>query len=187
MTELVTLDELQQVYGIRLESEAMRARYASLVKAASNACQMWLGRDIGIRELVEYHDGTGRSRFVLDEAPVVEISKLAMSYTRDFSAPLSSGQYRVDPATGIVTLYGMVTPVAMDVIMVVYRTGYDPIPDDIKAACVDTLQLMARRVSAVSGGVTSRTVDGGTEQFETTGPTDYAKLLLRPYQRGAVR
>ena len=189
MADLITLEELRSIYGFTIavggKNEAM---YGALIGAASSACMNFVGRDLALRDVVEFQDGNGHDRFLLDDTPVVSIQSLSVDPLHRFESVLASERYRHDPATGIVTLYGITVPAVKDCIRISYTAGYDPIPDDVKAAVADTVQMMARRITGVSGGVTSRTMaDGGTEQLETVAPTDYAKFLLRAYRRNLVR
>jgi len=189
MADLITLDELRSIYGFTIavggKTEAM---YEALIGAASSACMNFVGRDLALRDVVEFQDGNGHDRFILDNTPVLSVTSISVDPMHRFDTPLSENQYRVDPQTGIVTLYGLRVPAVKDCIRISYKAGYDAIPDDVKAAVADTIQMMARRITGVSGGVTSRTMaDGGTEQLETVAPTDYAKFLLRAYRRNVVR
>jgi len=189
MADLITLEELRTVYGFNItiggKTEAM---YEALIRSASTACMNFVGRDIGLRTITEYQDGNGHDRFILDNTPVVVVESISVDPTHLFYTELTPEQFRVDADTGIVTLYGLAVPSVKDCVRILYTAGYDPIPDDIKAAVADTIQMMARRLTGVSGGVTSRTMaDGGTEQLETVAPTDYAKFLLRAYRRNMVR
>ena len=187
--DLITLDQLREDYGFTIAAGSKtEAMYARLITAASLACLHFVGRDIHLREVTEYQDGNGHDRLILDEKPVASITELCIDPARGFSQPLAPSLYRVESTTGIVTLYGVVTPDVKDCVKVVYTAGYDTIPADVQAAVADTIQMMARRITGVSGGVTARTMaDGGTEQLETTAPTDYAKFLLRSYRRNLVR
>ena len=189
MADLITLDELRSIYGFTIATGGKTsAMYEALIGAASSACMNFVGRDLALRDVVEFQDGNGHDRFLLDETPIVSVKSLSVDPLHRFYSPLSENQYRVDPQTGIVTLYGIIVPAVKDCIRISYTAGYDPIPDDIKAAVADTIQMMARRLTGVAGGVTSRTMaDGGTEQLETVAPTDYAKFLLRAYRRNVVR
>ncbi|MEA5032310.1 MAG: hypothetical protein VB025_09200 [Sphaerochaeta sp.] len=189
-TDLVSLDRLKAAYGLDIpagsETESV---YTVLISAASRACLRYLGRDIHLREVTQFIDGNGHDRFVLDEAPVVSITSLSIDRERVFATALDPVAYRVDGPTGIVTLYqGVVLPDVLDCVKVVYQAGYVTIPEDIEAACVDTIQMMKRRLAGSSAGVSSRSMpDGGTETLETTAPTDFAKLLLGQYRRGMAR
>lgn len=189
MADLITLGELRGIYGFTIavggKTEAM---YEALVRSASQACMNFVGRDLALRDVVEFQDGNGHDRFILDCTPVASVESISVDPQHRFESPLQESQYRVDPETGIVTLYGISVPALKDCIRISYSAGYDPIPDDVKAAVADTIQMMARRITGVAGGVTSRTMaDGGTEQLETVAPTDYAKFLLRAYRRNVVR
>jgi hypothetical protein len=187
--DLITLDQLRDSYGFTIATGSKtEAMYARLITAASLACLNFVGRDIHLREITEYQDGNGHDRFILDEKPVASITELCIDPARGFSQPLDPSMYRVDSPTGIVTLYGVIAPDVKDCIKVAYMAGYETIPADIGAAVADTIQMMARRITGVSGGVTARTMaDGGTEQMETVAPTDYAKFLLRAYRRNVIR
>ena len=189
-TDLITLEKLKSSYGLDIPvgSDA-ESTYAVLISAASRACLKYLGRDIHLRSVTQYIDGNGHSRFILDETPVVSITSLSVDEGREYTTELESTEYRVDAETGVVTLYGDPLPDdTADAVKVVYQAGYEEIPTDIEAACVDTIQMMKRRLTGTSAGVTSRTMpDGGTESLETTAPTDFAKLLLGQYRRGSVR
>jgi len=187
--DLVTLARLRSAYGIDIpEGSSVESTYGVLISAASRACLNYLGRDIHLRTLTQYIDGNGHDRFVLDETPVVSITSLSVDTERSFATALESTKYRVDSETGIVTLYGVTLPDVLDCVKVVYEAGYDTIPEDIEAACVDTIQMMKRRLTGATAGVTSRTMaDGGTETLETVAPTDFAKLLLGQYRRGMAR
>ncbi|MBI9095579.1 MAG: hypothetical protein JEY71_11915 [Sphaerochaeta sp.] len=189
MADLITLDELRTIYGFTITSGGKtEAMYGALVRSASQACMNFVGRDLSLRESVEFQDGNGHDRFLLDNTPVVSIQSLSVDPLHRFESVLASDEYRFDSATGIVTLYGISVPAVKDCIRISYTAGYDPIPDDVKAAVADTVQMMARRITGVSGGVTARTMaDGGTEQLETVAPTDYAKFLLRAYRRNVIR
>lgn len=189
MADLITLGELRTIYGFTIASGGKtEAMYEALVRSASQACMNFVGRNLELRDVVEFQDGNGHDRFLLDNTPVVSVESISVDPLHRFGSPLLENQYRVDPQTGIVTLYGITVPAVKDCIRIAYSAGYDPIPDDIKAAVADTIQMMARRLTGVAGGVTSRTMaDGGTEQLETMAPTDYAKFLLRAYRRNMVR
>ncbi|MDT4761824.1 hypothetical protein [Sphaerochaeta sp. PS] len=187
--DLITLDRLRDGYGFTIApGSRTEAMYERLIPAASLACLHFVGRDLHLRQVTEYQDGNGHDRLMLDEKPVASIVSLSVDALHAFASSLDPSLYRVDGETGIVTLYGMQTPYVKDCIRVVYMAGYEAIPADIEAAVADTIQMMARRVTGVAGGVTSRTMaDGGTEQLETVAPTDYAKFLLRAYRRNLVR
>jgi hypothetical protein len=187
--DLITLDQLRDSYGFTItEGSKSEAMYERLITAASLACLHFVGRDIHLREITEYQDGNGHDRIVLDDKPVASIESLFVDASHVYASPLDPASYRVDGETGIVTLYGVQTPNVKDCIRVTYTAGYETIPADIGAAVADTIQMMARRITGVAGGVTGRTMaDGGTEQLETVAPTDYAKFLLRAYRRNLVR
>jgi len=187
--DLVTLERLRSAYGLDIPvGSKTESIYAVLISAASRACLRFLGRDIHLRMITQYLDGNGHDRFVLDEAPVVSIQTLSIDRFRIFNTVLDPGAFRVDWATGIVTLYGVVLPDCVDCVKVVYEAGYSIIPEDIEAACVDTIQMMKRRLAGSSAGVTSRTMpEGGSETLEVTAPTDFARLLLMQYRRGMAR
>jgi len=144
-TDLVTLERLRSAYGLDIPSGSrIEATYALLISAASRACLGYLGRDIHLRTVTQYLDGNGHDRLVLDEAPVVSIISLSVDRTRVFDTALEPGTYRVDGSTGIVTLYGTDLPDLPDCVRAVYEAGYASVPEDIEAACVDTLQMMKR-------------------------------------------
>lgn len=187
--DLITLDQLRDGYGFTIApGSKIEAMYERLITAASLACLHFVGRDIHLREITEYQDGNGHDRLVLDDKPVASIESLFVDASRIFTSPLDPASYRVEGETGIVTLYGVKTPNVKDCIRVIYTAGYATIPADIGAAVADTIQMMARRITGVAGGVTARTMaDGGAEQLETVAPTDYAKFLLRAYRRNLVR
>jgi len=189
MADLITLDELRTIYGFTIApGSKTEAMYGALVRSASQACMNFVGRDLSLRDSVEFQDGNGHDRFLLDNTPVISIGLLSVDPLHRFGTCLPADRYRFDPATGIVTLYGISVPAVKDCIRISYTAGYDPIPDDVKAAVADTIQMMARRITGVAGGVTARTMaDGGTEQLETVAPTDYAKFLLRAYRRNVIR
>lgn len=187
MADLITLAELKNDFNFSISSGGkVETMYEMLIRSASLACSNFVGRDLTLQTFEEYQDGNGHDRFILDNSPVDSIISISVDPVRRFSSTVTN--YRVDPATGIVTLYDLTIPAVKDCIKVVYKAGYDPIPNDVKAAVADTIQMMARRLTGVAGGVTSRTMpDGGTENLELTAPTDYAKFLLRAYRRNYIR
>lgn len=120
----------------------------------------------------ELYDGNNRDRLVLRVFPVKEITSIAISGT---SIPGST--YALDARSGIVRLTdGSRFPKGILNVQVVYKAGFEEIPDDIKLAVKTAISFLVNQKSRI--GIQSvSTPDQITEYIDGKYPKLVTEIL----------
>lgn len=184
---VLTLNDLTTKFGFTIP-ESRRAYFQELLDAGIAACYRFLGLTAdGTAARTDYFDGDAGSKLFLRVTPVASVSSVSFR-GKDSYKLIDASQYRVDPESGILTLYA--APAMMpDAVKVNYLAGWadNAVPEDIRYCIAETVRYMSKISTSSQVGVTSRTTEGGTEQLEQGMPPAFVKQHLRRWCLQSLR
>lgn len=181
-TPILTVNNLREKYAFKIDPPS-ETKYESLIQAASEACGLYLQRDLGVSSFTEFFDGPSQA-VVLSHSPVAIVTGVYVDGARLYGTPTTN--YRIDLETGTLVIYDCV-PDGRDVLKVVYEAGLATVPESIQFAVAMTVQHMAMMQQSDLAGVTSRTTDGGTVSIDQSIPPLAVQKLLGEYRRNWAR
>lgn len=181
---LVSLEEVKTYMDLKDNDESKDFIIRYLIPAAQAFMEQYCNRVFEKAEVTEYHSG-GSQMIFLKKPPIDKTLSIAIydDWQRVYGADtlLSSSDYFVDENTGIVSFDYPVggTPGS---IKAMYTGGYNPIPMDLRTACIE---LVARKVKEGPGGnlgVPNRNIpDGGSVIFVIDNILPPTKVVLDRY------
>lgn len=144
MAEFCTLDELKLHPSFRKIRAATvdvadEEFYQLAIKSVSSRFEKKIGRRFTKDTYTEYFSPAAeQSVLQLHALPIASVTSVKESSTSDFStaAAMSTTSYGVDTEAGILKLRYTAFLEGFNTVQVVYVGGFDPIPDDIKFACI---------------------------------------------------
>lgn len=141
--DLCTLDE------IKLHPAFRRLRSATVdtsdeefiqmsISAVSSRFELTTGRRFQLGTYTEYFSPMeGQSAVLLRGYPISSVTSLVQSATSTWTdGAMSADAYGVDTISGIVRMRSATFNEGFNTLRVVYVGGYDPIPSDLKYACM---------------------------------------------------
>jgi hypothetical protein len=196
MPDLITAAEVAAADPAFAELSA--DRQSSLVTAVSRKIERYCRRTFALASYTEYHSGTGTSLLFLKHRPVTAITSVTVNgvavtntandaWTLDGEAGiLTRGDGRGDPA------FAIPWPIGTRNIVVVLTGGFDPIPDDVKEACLAEIRYLYD-TARVSGVFTQERVGDYFYSMNQMSSVDSggigspgAKSLLAPYVQDVI-
>ena len=161
MPELCTLDELKLHPSFRKIREATvdvadEEFYQLAIKSVSTRFEKKVGRKFVKDTYTEYFSPSAeQSVLQLRALPITSVTSVKESSSSDFSTSAKdSSSYGVDTEAGILKLRYTSFLEGFNTVQVVYVGGYDPIPDDLRFACI--LQAGHEIELASKSGLTSQ-------------------------------
>lgn len=161
-----------------------------LVDAANELVHTYTGRKFVSTTYTEHYDGTGASKLILKEYPVVSITSVHSDSNRDFGADslLSADDYIIDKKSGILTLWNGESHFSSGVrnVKVVYVAGYaaGDMPYDLKhAAKLIVATIYRRQFQDQRFGLLSETVGERTMTYANEDIPKMAAMILNRYRR----
>lgn len=120
-------------------------------------------------------NGTGRRELLLPAWPVTDVTQI----TIDDDLLTSDDDFRFSSA-GVLTLVGACWPKGWDNIVVVYSHGYEAVPDDVEALC---LEVAARALLNPLSAITEQAGSYQGQYAPDVAPlTPFDKALLARYR-----
>lgn len=146
--------------------------YNGLITSASSIITNYIGMDFTPTPYTEYLDDIKAGRYlVVKKVPLVEVTELLVNdtpYLDDYTFDKTSGIIRfnnpLDEGTNV---------------KISYNAGYDEVPQDIKYATIELVQYLKKRLSNSLVGESSKNIDGGSINMETSIPLNVLHILNR--------
>ena len=143
MAEFCTLDDLKLHPSFKKIREATidpmdEEFYQMAIKSVSKRFENKTGRRFAKDTYTEYFSpSTDQMVLQLHALPIASITSVKESSSSDFTgSAMATTSYGVDAESGIIKLRYTAFLEGFNTVQVVYVGGYDPIPDDIKFACI---------------------------------------------------
>lgn len=153
-----------------------------LINAVSARANMITGRKLKSRTATVTLDGNGRDIILLPEFPVDSVAEVRIDTKREFGDEtiVAAGSYDVYE-DGRLYVEPRV-PFARRSVRVTYTAGFDPVPDDLQQAVIESVAYSWKRLRSRAIGTSSITADGVTTQYEIDIPIP-AKRVFESYRR----
>jgi len=167
-----------------------------------DSCTARIERALGDRRIkaddyTEDRDGTGTKFLLLRQYPIISVTAVYLDQLRNFGETNrvadgiiipsdEPGKLTFGPGVPLTTGLALATfPKGTRNVRIVYRAGYETIPDDLRLACQKFVAVEFNRSREGADGVLSETFGGRTISWINGVPEDIVQLL-RPFQRLAV-
>lgn len=160
-----------------------------LVNAISKQIMKHVSSDIKAADYTEVWDGAGSDELVPRERPIISVTSVKFASDGDFDSQSAIDGDGVTADSYSIRLRWGRTPVGRGLVQVVYRAGFEEVPDDIVLATLLQLQWGLRKMKRGDAfvGMQSASKNGET-QVKDRAITTYGLIaevvgLLDPYRR----
>jgi len=175
---LIDIDTLQKYqFNIPLDNVENVNYYNGLIASASSIITNYVGFEFEPTEYTEYIDEIkGGKYIVVKRVPVISITEIQVN------GETYTGEYSLDNKTGIIRFNTAL--VEDDDVKITYAAGYESVPVDIQYACVELVQYLKKRMSNSLVGESSKNIDGGNINIETSTPLNVIHICNRYRWKG---
>lgn len=195
---LFTTSEIKEFLGIT--TTQYDTLLGNIAERISEVCSLYTRRALEAPTSSEtiYLDGTGYEYLYLPNYPIISLTSVKVSSTRDFddTDPLTEGEdylvysdagilKRIWITEGIWASDSVVWDKGSGNIQVIYKAGYETIPNDLKhAAILWGAQVFIRRGTQ---GIQSQTMGGYTSSYLNDLMPPETREILARYRRPPMR
>jgi len=163
-TKLISWEFAKRCLGLSAEQHDLAE---TLIGAVSSLAERLAGRsDLDLAERTELADGHGSHLLVLSHAPIVSLSSIQFSATRDFGTaePLDLSKYQICRRMGMVESLAEPFARGRGVYRVVYTAGYetDRYPAEVMAAAIHYISSNITKLNDHAYGYRSVNQSDGT-------------------------
>jgi hypothetical protein len=170
--DLVTWEKVKAVLNLDDDREEL---VNFLISAASAQAEKIADRILAARDVSLKMDAHGGRELLLPSYPVNRTDRVCIDPEHLFpeEKDLTAGEYSVKAGAGIVRLYRRFYPCGYETVYYGGNIGYDPVPDDLQQAVIETVSANLRRFTTPGGGVGVKQLSSGgaiTAQYEVDVP-----------------
>jgi hypothetical protein len=176
--DLCLYTDVQTYLGLAPTVDA--ALLQQLVTAASGFIQAWLNRTFAITAYTEMRDGSGGTRLMTANYPVVSVTGVQVDQTVIAAQPASGQVGYFNDSTSIL-LYGYCFNRGQSNIVLQYTAGFATVPFEIAQACIELVALKYKQKDRV--GVSAKTLAAETISFFIGDMPASVKTILNDYKK----
>lgn len=176
--DFCTVSEVKQLVNVKPEARGDDAFIQRLVTSVSQTFRKYLNRDILAKTYDELYDGTGTSRMMLVNTPVLSIALIEIGTPPVTRSPLVANRDYVFSQQGMITLLtGWAFPAGAPLYTrVTYNAGFATVPTDIAEKAAKVAGLRYKEADRL--GQTSKVIGGETVNFDMKAlPADVREVL----------
>lgn len=174
---VLSVDDLRNYYGFKI-AEAGEAMFSRMIEAAQKACASYMGVKSlhTMRNVSEWFDSSeGQKDFCLSAGPFASIVSVS-----DGAVELGLADYRIDTESGVLRL---INGAKGKEVRVDYEIGWGSnVPRDVLYCIAMTVQKMAKDSQSARMGEISRSIEGGSENWEQTVVPQAVQSYLERYR-----
>jgi len=188
---LVSLADVKAWLDIPLTEISFDLKAELLINAASDRIESYLDRSLERKVRSERIDGVRSSRIPLRHYPADSVSILSFSSDWDFTDNIPTSGFEMQEQS-IIVLKNAASPRGNLNVKVMYAAGYvlpnsqlvtgEPLPSDLKLACLLLVQWLWQVERDRRLGVSSKSKQSESISFEQGMPREIAEMLL-PHKR----
>ena len=164
------------------------ALLTNLITRASKALDRYCGREsLKAADYTEYHDGEGTNVLLTEERPIISVTSLHDDPSRTFEDDtLVAAADRVTNAKeGMIRLLDdVIFTRGIQNLKLVYRAGYETIPEDAELACLILCSHIYNK--AGTEGHTSLSLGGLSKSFDPKAWPDEVRAIVEPFRKRPV-
>jgi len=170
--DLVTWEQVKIVLNL---DDDRREIVEFLISAASTQAEKYAGRFLAARDVSAKLDARGGRELLLPSYPVNSTGRVCIDSEHGFPGEkdLPEEEYSLKAEDGIIRLFRRRFPNGYDVVLYEGNIGYDPVPDDLQQAVIETISANLRRFAGSGGGVGVKQISANgaiTTQYEIDVP-----------------
>lgn len=178
--DLVTWDRVKAVLTLDDEQQEL---VEFLISAASAQAEKFADRFLAARDVEIKIDANGGRELLLPSYPVNTVDRICPDQYHQFPdiKDLLLDEYSLKTESGIIRLFFHQFPKGYDVVLFVGNIGYDPVPEDLQQAVIETVSANLRRFAGVGGlvGIKQMSANGAiTTQYEIDIPITSRSVFL---------
>lgn len=187
---LTTLDELKEM--LKITNDAQDNFLERLINRSTSRMEGRTARKLKKRTgIVETQDGNGTSILRLNEWPIHGAIDLRVDSDRAFGTDtiVDPTTYIVNQDNGIVKLVSVIIdrytvfPLDRGNVRATYDGGYDPVPDDLNYACLETAMAYFARHRQGAPGIANESGGGYAVTWIDGLPETVVQILDETYMR----
>jgi uncharacterized phiE125 gp8 family phage protein len=193
---LTTLADVKEHLRIEAADSTEDTFLEKLIDRCTSRIESHVNRKLKERTFTELYDGSGTQELLLNQFPIVSVASVNIDQGQDFGAAteIDLDAIIIRSEEGLLS-WGGVTDVVggfntgiwtagVRNIRVEYDAGYDPIPDDLAAACIKLVAVEFNRAREGADAFTSEGTAGHSVTWVQGIPQEIDEMLLayrRPY------
>jgi hypothetical protein len=154
---------------------------ASLITACSAAIQSYLNRNFAQQAYTELRNGTGTSRMVVANYPLVSVQSVLVNGQAVQQSSDGFTQYGWTFDDRGLTMIGDVWARGTRNVQIIYTAGYASVPLDIAQTCAEWVAFCYRERDRI--GHASKSVQGETTAYITAAMPQRVQLMLSQYKK----
>lgn len=180
---LLTLEEAKQY--LEITGSGQDTLLTALLTSFTALIKTYLNRQLENTNYKQLYDGTGTNRIILDQYPIISVSKLSQDLDNEnkvIGDLYSASEYYILPG-GMIELYADIFVDGQRTVYVDYNAGFATIPGDIKDVCK---QIIAKRYQDLKDkrfGISSKNIFDDSVSFEIADLSSSMKLVLDRYRK----
>lgn len=184
---LCTVEEVKDFGRLVNLSSDSEDEVERLIDAVGSLFNKYTNRTLGLVSLTEIHNGDGTGKLFPKNYPIITVRNLNEDSSRVFGA---STLIDPDDYSIIDDVYIQLhdTSFGEDIqnVEIEYVSGYDPIPPDIKQACIEQVLWLFKKGEGHRIGQSAKTQGDSTISFRTSALLEEVKLVLNLYRKRKI-
>lgn len=182
---LASLDQVKSQLGIIQSEIKYNAKLNLYLTAASAWVESYCDRKFEAANYVETFSGNRCNYFSPDQWPIISVSELRISSSRDWessSSLVSANEYNITADQVGITYYSGFLPKGVDNIRLSYRAGYEVIPGDLQLGVIWAAEWFYLHNNRGDQGRTTASKQGESVGILSDIP-EMIKKIINPYRR----
>jgi uncharacterized phiE125 gp8 family phage protein len=193
---LTTLADVKEHLRIEAADSTEDTFLEKLIDRCTSRIESYVNRKLKKRSYTELYDGSGTQKLLLNQFPITALTSVNIDQGQDFlpSTDVDIEAIVIQAEEGLLSWSGVVNSssafnagiwsAGVRNIQVVYEAGYDPIPDDLAAACIKLVAVEFNRAREGADAFTAEGTAGHSVTWIQGMPQEIDEMLLayrRPY------
>jgi uncharacterized phiE125 gp8 family phage protein len=193
---LTTLADVKEHLRIEAADSTEDTFLEKLIDRCTSRIESHVNRKLKKRSYAELYDGSGTQKLLLNQFPITALTSVNIDQGQDFlpSTDVDIEAIVIQAEEGLLSWSGVVNSssafnagiwsAGVRNIQVVYEAGYDPIPDDLAAACIKLVAVEFNRAREGADAFAAEATAGHSVTWIQGMPQEIDEMLLayrRPY------
>lgn len=185
MSNLVTDQEILEFLSV---DSPIGPQLTILSKSISAAVIKHCGRRIAQETFTEYYDGNGKESLLLKEYPIVSVTSVTHYDINGNATSVVASDFNLYKEKGSLKLKAAAVHSSIWLrgdhnYKVIYAAGYNPIPEDIKLACLTWIATLWQKSEHKLHAVASKSFGDENTTYRVEKIPEEVAAMLEPYVR----
>lgn len=178
---LVTIDDVKDYYGLKSSAHDVNTLIEELINRISTLFESISG-NIKAADYTEFYDGENIELLFVGHLPIISITSINDDPEWDWEAAtlIDSVDYMIHSCKRYIVLKVSLANNVQNV-KIVYRAGFEVIPEDIKHACIE--EIVRKYKHRTDFDVTSKSREDGSVSYTQKGLMPLTIKILKKYKQ----